>query len=154
MDHGHLGREAGEKVRLLAGGVAAAGHDDVVASVEGPVAHGAVGDAAPGVLELAGDSQLERRAPGGHDHGRRDVDLLETRAGLEHPVLALPHSLHVGAEEELGAELLGVVGILLREVAAQDLRETGDVVEVLGVEQLAARRAALEHAVLSMARPV
>ena len=45
---------------------------------------------------------------------------------------------------EFRAELLRVAGEALGEVAAEDLGETDDVVEVLGVEKLAARLPAFD----------
>ena len=143
MDHVHLFGVAREVGRLLDGGVAAAHDGDGLALEEGPVAHGAVGDPLPRVLEFSGDAELGGRAAGGED----DRGGLEDRAGaaghLEEPVLPLRHRLHVFLAD-VGAELLGVLGHEAGQLVALHGGEAGVVLDEVGVEELAARGAPLE----------
>ena len=61
--HRHLAGEVRQKKGLLDGRVAAADDDDLPVSKEGPVAGGAVRNAPPRELGLAGHSDLRQLAP-------------------------------------------------------------------------------------------
>ena len=135
---------AREVVRLLDRGVAAAHHRQHLALEERAVTHRAIRHALAGVLLLARDAELHRRAAGGEDHRGGAIGVTLRRAHVEPAVTAALNALdRVG--HELRAELLGVLGHFLRQLPALDALEAGVVFDQVGVEQLAARRAALER---------
>ncbi len=69
VHHGHLGGEAGEEDGLFEGGVAPAGHGDVLLAEEEPVAGGAGRDPVAEEAALVGAAQHERAGAGGDDQG-------------------------------------------------------------------------------------
>ena len=146
MNQIHLVRVAREEIRLFRRRVAAADDGDRLVAEERAVADRAVRHALPRVLELAGNAELHRRAAGGDDDGRRLDRRRPTRcASRTCRPSRLLHALDDDAVLELGAELRGVIGEFLRELVPEDRLEAGIVLDQLGVQQLAARKAALEH---------
>src|SRR6267143_163548 len=107
---------------------------EVLALEECPVTHGAVGHALAGVLLLTGDAELHRRAAGGEDHGAGAISVAARGDDLEPFVLRLTHPFD-GVGEDLGAELLGVLGHLLGELPPLDALEPDVVLDQVGVQQ-------------------
>src|SRR5947199_6496413 len=64
---------------------------------------------------------------------------------MEITVFGFSNGRHPSGFEEFRAELLGVRRKFFGKLVAEDLRESDDVVEVFGVEQLPARKPALQH---------
>ena len=139
-----LRRVAGEEVALLDGGVAAADHRQVLTLEEGAVADGAVAHASTPELLFAGDLEVPRQAAGRDDQGAA----AQLAAGLEADDLGvavdvdLLHRLEVA---DLEAELARVLAHLRREVRSEDRLKPGVVLDELGVQQLAAKRPAVEQ---------
>ena len=145
VDEIDLGGVAREIVGLFARRVAAAHHRDRVPLEERAVADRAVRDALPRVLDLAGDAELHRRAARREDRDRRAIHVAALSDRLEGAV-GKPAQRHGGdAGDDLGAELPCVRLELLRELPAVHGFEARVVLDLLGVEQLAAGGAALEH---------
>src|SRR5581483_8594990 len=145
VDQIHFVREAREIIGLLARRVATADDRDDLLAEEIRVADGAVADAAAGEFQLARDPELDRRAARRDDHDRRHVDIAVVGLRGEHLGIDLLHRRHVRKVHEVRAELLRVFLELLRELVALDHRETDDIIEVLGAQQLPAGQARLEH---------
>ena len=89
VDDGDLGGEAGEEEGLLHGGVAAAGHGDVLVAEEEAVAGGAGRDAVAEQALLVGHAEHQRAGAGGDDERvgqhRRLVGLGVADPDLEGP---------------------------------------------------------------------
>ena len=81
MDDSHLVGELGQEDALFHGAVAAANDDDVLAAEEEAVACAAIADAAAGEFHLAGDFQMLRRCPGGHNDGVGRISLAMSSDG-------------------------------------------------------------------------
>src|SRR6185437_446121 len=144
MDEVHLVRVSGQEIRLFGRRVAAADDRNDLITEKRAIADGAVRHSLPRVLQLAGHAELDRRAARRADHRRRAVDFACLVARLEHPVRQLANGFDDHAVLKLGTELGGVLGEFLRELAAEDALESGVVLDQLGIEELAAGKAALE----------
>src|SRR4029079_7269891 len=134
-----------KEVGFLARGIPAADDGDDLLLEERGVADRAVGHSPSGVLQLTGNSQLDGSSSRRHDHGRRSEDLTVLRGRVEIPVFHLGHCRDARRLEELRTELLGVCAELLSQLVPEDFREADDVVEVFGIEQLAAGKSSLQN---------
>src|ERR1700737_3564602 len=99
MDDIDLRAIAREKVRFLHGRVTSADDGDRLSLEECPVADGAVGDTPSSVLDLAGNSQLDRRTARGNDNGRRSIDVARIGDRLESAIAQPTHAGHVRGHE-------------------------------------------------------
>src|SRR6266550_2919836 len=140
----HLARVAREVVGFFDGGIATTHDGESLTLEERAVTYRAVGNALSSKFLFAGHAQLDRSAAGGEDHGLRAVG---GPAGCLHVEPAVGVSLdsldRVG--DDLGAELFRMLGHLLRQLPALDALEADVVFDQIGVEQLPARRAALDR---------
>jgi len=141
----HLARVPGEEIALLDRRIPASHHRDNLLLEECGIADRAVRHSPPRELELAGNSELDRRSASRYDRRGRAENLSGLGLGVKIAVWHLRHRRNTGGFEELSAELLGVRGKFLGQLVAENLREADHVVQVLGVEQLSARKSALEH---------
>src|SRR5262249_29834844 len=124
VDDVHLLGVAREIVRLLDGGVAPADDRDRLALEERTVAHRAIRHAPAGILELAGNAELGRSAPGCKDYGRSLVHESRGRGYLEDAVVPAMDGLDVFLAQ-VGAELEGMISHLGRQLATEDVVEAG-----------------------------
>ena len=141
----HLLRVAREEIRFFGRRVTAADDGDRMPAEKRAVADRAVRHSLPRVLDLAGNAQLDRRAAGRDDDTLRNERVARVRSRLEHAVRSLLHRLDDDTVSKFGAELRGVIGEFLRELVPEHVLEAGIVLDHFGVEQLAARKSALEH---------
>ena len=133
---------ARQKDALLQRRVSAADHGDLFLFEKGPVADGALRNAAPLKLALTRDAELlGLAARGQNDVVRRVLSVL----GLHDVLRAAPADPGDADGLQVDAELDGLVGHALGEFRPGDVIEPRVVLDRLGVEQLAARGAALEH---------
>src|SRR6185436_17698011 len=108
------------------------------------VADRAVRDALAGVFLLPRHAELYRRAT------RRENDRLAavgvTPRGLDvEPAVGMPVNAVDGIGDDLRAEFHGVLGHLLRQIPTLDALEADVVFDEIGIQELAARRAALDR---------
>ena len=133
---------ARQKDALLQRRVSAADHGDLFLFEKGPVADGALRNAAPLKLALTRDAELlGLAARGQNDVVRRVLSVF----GLHDVLRAAPADPGDADGFQVDAELDGLVGHALGEFRPGDVIEPRVVLDRLGVEQLAARGAALEH---------
>src|SRR2546427_1056480 len=120
-------------VGLFDRGISAPHHGQHFTLEERAVTHRAVRHALPGVLLLSRYAELHRSPAGGEDHGRRAIRLPARRRDVEPAVVRLADLLHrIG--HDLGAELLGVLRHLLRELPPFDALEPDVVLDQIGFE--------------------
>src|SRR5262249_33113537 len=152
MHQVHFARVPRQVIGFFDGGVAASYHREALPLEERAVADGAVGHALARIFLFAGNSQLRRRAPGGQDHGLAAIRIAAGRLDVEPAVgMAMDAIDRVG--DDVGADLLGVLGHLLRQLPPLDALEADVVLDEVGVEELTARRAALDRDRLEHAAP-
>ena len=136
VDDGHLGRELGQKGRLLHGRVAAADDHDLLVAEEGGVADGAVRDAATLEGDLRLEPELPRVRPRGDDHRLGEV-LLVADVDAEGALREVDAGDVVG--QELGAEALRLSPEVLHHLGTEDaVRVTRVVLDVARDHQLPA----------------
>src|SRR5213594_982077 len=152
----HLARVAREVVGFLDRGVAASDDGEALTLEERAVAHRAIRDALSRILSFARDAELDGCATGGEDHRLATVGVASRGVHVE-PAARVPADPLDRVGHDLGAELLGVLGHLLRQLPALDALEADVVFDEIGIEQLSTRRAALdrdrlEHAAVRVQR--
>src|SRR5205814_621820 len=92
-----------------------------------------------------GHAELHRRAAGGEDDDGRLIDVAGLRVRFENAVLTLAHAFNDNAVSEIRPELRRVVGELLRELLTENALEARIILDELGVQQLTAGEATLQH---------
>src|SRR5205814_2963383 len=145
MDQVDLRCVTREKIGLFARGVATSDDRDDLLLEERGVADRTIRDASAGVLQLAGNPQLDGRSPSRDDHCGRTKDLTLLGLSMEVAIRHLRNGRHARGFKKLSAKLLGVRGEFLCQLVPQDFWKADDVVEILGVEQLSAWKSALEN---------
>jgi len=143
MDHDDLVGELGEEHPLLDRGVAAADHHDLLAAVEEAVAGGAGRDATTVERVLARYAQASRIRSRRQNH--RPCPIVGLVAVHDEPVVGVPGQPLDLLHHDARAELLGLLDHALRQLRARDgLVETGVVLDLFGLGDLAAGQAFLE----------
>src|SRR5207245_2028776 len=140
----HLGRVARELAALLDGAVAPATAGGHFTLEERAVAHRAVRNTFPGVFLLSRHTELDRGPARRENHGRRAIGFPPGRGDVEPAVLRLADPFHA-VGDDLGPELLGMLGHLLGQLPALDALEPDVVLDQVRVQELAAGRATLNR---------
>src|SRR5258706_15835039 len=102
MDQINLARVPCQEISLLDGGISATDHGHDLFLEESGITDRAVRYSLAGVLELAGNPQLDGSSAGSNDDGGRTEDVSAFGLGVEIPVGHLGHRCHAGRLEELG----------------------------------------------------
>src|SRR3989441_6934903 len=144
MHQVHLARVAREIVGFLDGGVAAPDHGEALALEERTVTHRAIRDTLAGKLLFPGHAELDGCATGGEDHRLTAIAVAARGLDVE-PAVGVPRDSLDGIGHDPGAQLLRVFGHFLRPLPPPDALEADVVFDEVGVEELSARRTALDR---------
>ena len=142
VDEEDLVDEVGEVERVLERGIAAAHDGDGLLAIEGPVAGGAVGDAAADELVLLGKPELAVARADGKNHGAAFVAAFFGDDDLH---AALVVDLDGPLEDNFGPEPARLCLDARGEVVARQVRLDGVVLDVRCVDDLSAADQRLEH---------
>jgi len=144
MNERHLGRVVREIKRLLDGGVAAAHDHDLLAAEKEAIAGGARRHAAAAETLLARQAEPFGGSAGGDDQCLGLIAVARVADADERPAVEI--DLDDGVEEQLGADMLGLLLHLLHEPRALDyIGKARIVLDIRGDGELTARLDALHQ---------
>ena len=135
MDHIYLIAEAGQVNGVLDGDVAAAHHQGILLSVKAAVTGGTVGDPVSGKLFFAGSAQVRMCGAAGDNDGLCLIGIV-----IGDDFLYRTCQIQGGHDDVLDgdAQLFGVLGHPVGQVHAGNTRQTGIVIDFIGIDDLSA----------------